>query len=216
MKKSKLLSIISITSIITFILTFSISLPILFRPFYYLQIKTLNIEKYSGYDYQTIKTAYDEMLDYCIGISDTYSCGSLKFSQEGMDHFTDCRKLFILDFILLIVSLIIILILYILKKKKKIELHEFYDHSNSYQASKILLVSFITIVLLAIPDFDQAFTTFHKIFFPGKSNWLFDSRYDQIINILPETFFLNCALLIVASLFIICITLIIKDKKKTK
>lgn len=216
MKKSKILSIITIFFICTFILTFSISLPILFRGFYYIQIKTLNIEKYSGYDYSTIKTAYDEMLNYCIGLSDTYSCGSLKYSTEGMNHFTDCRKLFILNFILLAISSFFLLLIYYLEKKKKITLYKFFSHSNSYQASKILLVSFITIILLALPDFDQAFTTFHKIFFPGKSNWIFDSRYDQIINILPERYFLNCGLLIVSSIIIICTILIIWEKKKVK
>ena len=39
------------------IISFSIALPIYFRPFYYMQIESLNIEEYSGADYDTIKKA---------------------------------------------------------------------------------------------------------------------------------------------------------------
>ncbi|MDY6096348.1 MAG: DUF1461 domain-containing protein [Oscillospiraceae bacterium] len=38
------------------------------------------------------------------------------------------------------------------------------------------------------------------MFFPGKTNWLFDPRTDQIILILPDTYFRNCAILALALL----------------
>lgn len=214
MKKSKILSIITIISLCVFILTFSISLPIIIRPFYYWQINSLNIVKTSGFDYATIKEAYNCMLDYCIGITDKFSCGTLKYSLDGMNHFTDCRTLFILDFILLFISALILIIIHRLKKRKKIDLYYFNGHTNGYYSGKITLVSFITIVLLSIGDFNRTFTIFHKIFFPNKSNWLFDSRYDQIILILPEKFFLNCAIFIVIVLLSLSILLLIFDYKK--
>ena len=61
---------------------------------------------------------------------------------------------------------------------------------------------------LAALDFDRAFVVFHSLFFPGKTNWLFDPRTDEIINILPQEFFMNCALLILAILIIGCAVLI--------
>ena len=64
---------------------------------------------------------------------------------------------------------------------------------------------------LAAIDFSRAFVVFHTIFFPGKSNWIFDWRTDAIILILPEAFFRNCAILIVSLLLIWCIILIISD-----
>ena len=60
-------------------------------------------------------------------------------------------------------------------------------------------------------DFDQAFTVFHSIFFPGKDNWLFDPATDPVILILPEEFFRSCAILILAAVLLCCAALIIAD-----
>ena len=43
-----------------FLLSFSISLPILNRWFYYIQINTLHLEEASGYTYAEIKKAFDD------------------------------------------------------------------------------------------------------------------------------------------------------------
>ena len=58
--------------------------------------------------------------------------------------------------------------------------------------------------LVAI-NFDVAFEIFHKIFFPGKDNWLFSWYKDAIIRILPQDFFMNCAILIFVSIVTLCL-----------
>ena len=65
--------------------------------------------------------------------------------------------------------------------------------------------------LLASLDFERAFVVFHALFFPGKDNWLFDPAVDQIILILPEVFFRNCALLIGGLILLWCAILIGTD-----
>ena len=65
--------------------------------------------------------------------------------------------------------------------------------------------------LLASVDFERAFVVFHALFFPGKDNWLFDPAVDQIILILPEVFFRNCALLIGGLILLWCAILIGTD-----
>ena len=45
-------------------------------------------------------------------------------------------------------------------------------------------------------DFESAFITFHQIVFRN-NYWVFDYRSDPVINILPETFFMHCFILIV-------------------
>ena len=52
---------------------------------------------------------------------------------------------------------------------------------------------------------------FHTLFFPGKTNWIFDWRTDPIILFLPEAFFRNCALLILLLLVFWCAVLIAAD-----
>ncbi|HCM13569.1 MAG TPA: TIGR01906 family membrane protein, partial [Lachnospiraceae bacterium] len=50
-------------------------------------------------------------------------------------------------------------------------------------------------------DFDTSFVIFHKLLFFNNNDWLFNPVTDPVINILPETYFLHCALAII--LFII-------------
>ena len=69
----------------------------------------------------------------------------------------------------------------------------------------------LTVAALAALDFDRAFVVFHSIFFPGKDNWIFDWQTDPIILFLPQDFFRNCALLILALLLVWCGALIAAD-----
>ena len=51
------------------------------------------------------------------------------------------------------------------------------------------------LALWAVLDFGSLFTAFHRLFFPGKTNWTFDPRLDEIILILPEAFWARAAAL---------------------
>ena len=66
----------------------------------------------------------------------------------------------------------------------------------------------------AATNFDRAFTMFHSLFFPSKDNWIFDPALDPIITLMPEEFFRNCAILILAVLIAACAATIIADKRK--
>ena len=55
--KNKLLTALLGFFVAILIITFSIGLPIYFRPFYYMQIDALDIEAYSGADRETIVEA---------------------------------------------------------------------------------------------------------------------------------------------------------------
>ena len=50
--------------------------------------------------------------------------------------------------------------------------------------------------------------SYTHLFFPGKDNWLFDPATDQIILVMPEEFFRNCAILIGVVLLVCCAGLI--------
>ena len=216
MKKYRLFNILETIIIMALILSFSIAVPVFFRPFYYLHINMLGLPDQTGLSYQQIKTAYDEMMDFCCGLTDRFATGDLQYSQEGMEHFIDVKKLFILDLVILIVSIIAFVILRIIKKKVlKVEKTTLL-HTNGYYASTVLAALFIAIVLFSLGNFDRTFVIFHKVFFPGKSNWIFDPYRDEIINILPEVFFRNCAIVIVALIIICFIICIYRDYKQRK
>ena len=190
------------------ILSGAISLPILCRPFFYLHIGPYQLTEAVGLTAEEIKTAYNEMMDFCIGLSDSFSAGVLPYSAEGASHFADVRKLFILDLAVLAVSLLLLIPLLVFSRKKALRLG---GHTPGFWSSVGLGVSFLVIGGLVALDFDRAFVVFHQMFFPGKDNWIFDWRTDPIITMLPAEFFRNCAIVIFAVILISCGVLIGQD-----
>ena len=200
-KKQKALfisvSIVYIVSLVLFAISFSINLPIYFRPFYYALIKPLNIvndlNASTGGSYITkdVIEAYNEVLNFCCFFT-KFGTGKLAWSEEGMSHFKDCQGLFLLDSTIMLVSGLLIGGVHILKRLKIVE-----PYKLSHLISGISAIALPAIIgVLASINFEKAFEIFHHIFFPGKENWLFDERYDQVILIMPMNFFMACAILI--------------------
>lgn len=209
--KSKILSFITSFCTALFVLSGSIALPILIRPFYYAHIKPLNLENISGKGYDQIVQAYNSMLDYCTGITNKFSLGSFEFSQQGAQHFEDVRNLFILDLAVFIVTAILLVVLAITLKIKKKRLYKPLGHSPQFYSAVFILGLFAILGILVSVNFTAAFEVFHKLFFAGKTNWAFDIFTDPIILVLPEVFFRNCAIFIFLNLIIFCATIIILD-----
>ena len=210
MRPCKLLSVLLAIAIALTLLTGAIAAPILCRPFYYAHIGPLELEERTGLTREEIRTAYDEMLDYCLG-GEEFSTGVLKWSQSGKDHFTDVRVLFLLDLRVFAAGAAAIVILLIAGRLRRRSPARLLGRGPCFWAGAGLGGAFLIVGGLAALDFDRAFTVFHTIFFPGKTNWLFDPNTDQIINILPETFFMDCAILILAVLVVGCAALILAD-----
>lgn len=213
MKKSKLSTVLLSVNLSVFIISFSIAVVILCRPFYYMHINLYNLEQQSGFNREEIITAYDEMLDFCIGKSDEFSTGVMRYSEEGKAHFVDCVFLFKLDFWLAGISGAILILFLVLEKKEIVSIPYIYGHGYLYYGPIFTAVIFLIIGFVAALDFDQFFVIFHHVLFPGKDNWMFSSYYDQIINVLPEEYFANCGIFIVVLIVILCTVCIRKDKK---
>ena len=215
MKTSKLLTVALAVVLALLLLTAAIAVPILCRPFYYAHIGPLHIVEDTGFTEEQIKTAFNEMLDYCLG-ADEFSTGDLRWSQSGKDHFTDVRALFLLDLRLLAVSAAALILLLAVGKAAKVRAAPLLGRGPSFWAGAGLGGAFLLIGGLAALDFDRAFVVFHSLFFPGKTNWLFDPATDPVILILPEEFFRNCAILILALLIAGCAAFILFDLKRKK
>lgn len=210
MKQSKLLSLFWAVILALVLLTASIAAPILCRPFYYAHIGALDLTARIGLSETEIRRAYDEMMDYCTG-GDTFSTGVLPHSPEGASHFADVRGLFLLDLRLLAVSLGAGVMLFVLTRLLRRRCAPILGRGPGFWAGTGLGVSFALVGSLAALDFDRAFVIFHQLFFPGKTNWIFDPATDPIILILPQEFFRNCALLILGLLLGGCIVMILWD-----
>ena len=213
MKTSKILcASLSVLTALA-LLTAAIAAPILCRPFYYAHIGPMKLEERTGLTGDEIKTAFNEMLDYCLG-AEEFSTGVLKWSESGKSHFTYVRALFLLDLRVLAVSLLLLAALALIAWRTRIRPARLLGRGFGFWAGAGLGAVFLLVGALAALDFDRAFVVFHALFFPGKDNWLFDPSADQIINILPQDFFRNCAILILALLVTSCAALILWDFRR--
>ncbi len=162
-----------------------------FRPLYYLDINLLHIAETSGFSTEVIRENYDALIDYSFPLfQGPLQFPSLPSSENALIHFSEVKDIFTTFYILGMVTLIIGIILIIRKRR---------DNDISY-----LLVTAITsvvlpsiIALFLAINFDKAFVLFHKLFF-NNDYWLFDPTTDPVITILPDTFFMHCALMIIA------------------
>ena len=210
MKTSKPLSITLSVLTALVVLTGAVAVPLLCRSFYYAHIGPMGLEGW-GLTREEIETAYDEMMDFCLGKREDFSAGVLSFSQSGADHFADVRGLFLLDLRVLAGTLILLAAALAVCKVKGVRPHLFLGRGPGFWAAAGLGAVFLTVGGLAALDFDRAFVVFHSVFFPGKDNWIFDWRTDPIILLLPQDFFRNCAILILALLLAWCAALIGAD-----
>ena len=117
-----------------------------------------------------------------------------------------------INFIILGLSSIILII----KKKffNKLKLLNF--NIEFWSSCLVLLIFFVITSISLIIGFDRVFVVFHDIFFLGKDNWLLNYNSDEIIKILPEEYFMNCAILTIFIIIIICMTIIIRELYKKR
>lgn len=240
-QESKIITVILAVLIILFVISASISVPILFRSFYYAHIDWLDIPENTGYAEEEIRIAYDEMMDYCMGKTDNFNTGKLSWTEEGREHFYDCSVLFSLDLALLVFSAVWIIAFLIFmavglqqmkfgsdpptigREKggrarisgsagvKKYLPARILGRGPMFISGSVMIIVFAVLGVIAAMDFDGFFVKFHHAFFPGKDNWIFDPAKDEIIKILPEEFFRNCGILIVSLIVIASVVLIIAD-----
>jgi integral membrane protein (TIGR01906 family) len=195
MKNNRIVSVIFALALVLFLITAAIALPIYCRWFYYAHIEAMGLPAYSGYTAEEIHTAYDAILDYLTIPGREFATGVFPHSEEGADHFADCKVLFDLNRNVLLISAVVLAVLLLLRKGGKTGPYRLGKKSAAFWAS-IFAVLPLVLGVLAATNFDRAFTFFHTVFFPGKTNWIFDWRTDPIILVLPQNFFMHCAMLI--------------------
>ena len=206
--KQKMLALAQAVLIALVVLSGAIALPILFRPFFYWHIQPFRLTEMVALTAEQIKSAYNEVMDYCIGLTDTFSAGVLPFSTSGAEHFADVKKLFVLDLRVMVLSAILLAVLEVVCRKQKLRIA---GHTPGFWGAVGLGVTGSAVGVLAALDFDKAFTVFHKLFFPGKDNWLFDAQTDPVCLMLPAEFFRNCAIVILAIILLCCTGLLLWD-----
>lgn len=181
-----------------------------FRPLYYWNIGWLDLEKSSGLTADVIKENYNALIDYCSPFCFKELCfPTLTASVSGLSHFAEVKVIFNIVYITGFASMILTIIWFSYKRRSR-------ERNYLKVCGIVSLVIPVLLVLACIIDFDGLFIMFHKIVF-SNDDWIFDPKTDPIINLLPETYFMECALVIAATVIIgAAVVLIVYAKKNNR
>ncbi|MDR1027986.1 MAG: TIGR01906 family membrane protein [Clostridiales Family XIII bacterium] len=172
-----------------FLFSFAVTFTLNFRPLYYFNIAWLDIPSASGLSPEEIKANYDALISY----NSIFARGALEFptlpmSESGRVHFAEVKDIFVAIQALMVVSLAAGAAACALKLRKK--------RTAFLRIGAVCpLVLTIAIGALIATNWTSFFVAFHKVFFDNDL-WIFDSRTDPVIELLPDAFFLECALMI--------------------
>lgn len=206
------LNILLALVLVLFITSAAVVITLNFRPLYYWDIDLLNIVESSGYSREEIVQNYNVLINYnSIFGPKELNFPTLAMSKTGRIHFEEVKNVFIFFEITAMITGIFSLAGILYRHYRK-------------NAGYLLLAGILTVgipavlaVLIAL-NWDRVFVLFHKIVF-NNDYWIFDAATDPVITILPDTFFMHCALLILALVVlgsVICLLLYRHSKKKVK
>lgn len=193
------------------IISVSVVFTLAFRPLYYLDISALDISEQSGYSKEEIRENYDVLIDYNMSFGkDKLEFPTLAMSEPGRIHFEEVRDIFNIFKYMAMAGAVLSIggIVFCIRKKE-------YKY---LKLTSILAVALPAVLgLLVALNWDWAFVTFHHIAFDN-DYWIFDPLTDPVITILPDTFFMHCALMILGCVVlgsIVC-GLVYRKCKNTK
>lgn len=175
---------------ILFILSFAVTVVLYFRPLYYHDIKSLDIESHSGYNEEEIRENYDVLIDYNTFFGpDKLQFPTLPMSEPAEIHFEEVKHILLFFQYGLMVSLPLLIIGFILSRKWN--LFGWMRYADMALATLVVLV----VGYMAI-DWDGFFVFFHKLMFRN-DYWFFDYETDPIILMLPDEFFMHFGILMI-------------------
>ncbi|HHD2751982.1 TPA: TIGR01906 family membrane protein [Clostridium perfringens] len=117
---------------------------------------------------------------------------NFKMSPTGEYHFLEVKNIFTSVYLAALACLIIGIILFILLKKLKFKIY-----LNAFNLFFYEVLIICSLILLGFYfNFSKVFTLFHKVFF-NNDYWIFDPKKDPIINVLPESYFLFLATVVI-------------------
>lgn len=170
------------------LLSSAILLTVVFTPLYGINAWVQDFPKIAGISMQHLLADYHRLIGYLLfPWQEAFPLKYFPSSTEGMQHFADVKRLIWVNTLVWLVATP--LSVYFLRKIRQTATS--WRYVRVFQWLMVVPVFFL--VLMAI-GFDRFFIQFHQLFFRN-SDWLFDPSVDPIINVLPESFFLQCFLL---------------------
>ena len=188
------------------ILTGAVVITLNFSPLYRLDMKLFSISENSGYTEEQVWENYRALIDYnnIGGAKGRISFPSMPVSVPAAIHFEEVRRIFvaieICFFISLPLYLILCAVLHFSRSGAGAGTNREITHRQQPRGY-LLLTAFLTgllpllLGLLVAANWEAFFIGFHRLVF-NNDYWLFDPAEDPIIMILPDGYFLHCAVMI--------------------
>lgn len=173
------------------IISLSVVLTLACKPLYYLDIHALHLTERTGYTEQEIRENYDVLIDCYLSFGDgPLEFPTLAMSESGRIHFEEVKAIFNqFKYMALIGTVLSVAGILWMRRKQQ------YGY---LKWTSLLSAVLPTVIGIAVAlNWDWAFLTFHELAF-NNDYWLFDPATDPVINILPDAYFLHCAVMILA------------------
>ena len=171
------------------------------RWLYIAVMESEDLENATGYSRAEILDNYDAVINYnSIFGPNTLKLPSMDMSEGGRIHFVEVKNIFVSIQAIGILCLMGLFAFAMTASRKK-------DFSALAVMRNTGILSVVVPALVGLGvaiNWDRAFVIFHKIFF-NNDLWLFDPRTDPIITILPDTYFLACAVMIICLVILVSI-----------
>lgn len=173
-----------------FLVSFSVTVTLNFKPLYYMDMKLLDIPGQSGYSAEVIRENFDALIEYN---NITYS-GELRFtdmtmSESGRIHFEEVKAVFsVFEWLCIICGT-----LFFAGAVIQCRRHDF-GFFKTTAIGSIAIPAVLGVFVLS--DWETVFVEFHELVFDN-DYWIFNPATDPVITILPDTYFMHCALMIV-------------------
>jgi len=189
------------------LLALGLLIAINFRPLYYWNIDWLDLEQNSGFSAAVIKENYDALIDYCSPFCfRELWFPSIPASVSGLSHFAEVKSIFNAVYITGLGSLVITVLWFIRKARNR-------EKKYLKICGIVTLVIPVLLLIGSAINFEAIFLAFHRIVFSNE-DWIFNPITDPVINILPETYFMECAIIIAGVIIIGAVTVLIIYLKK--
>ncbi len=188
MAKQKWLHRLGLVSLFLTILTVVITVTINAYPLYVWDIGRLDILDWVDVSKDTLLLNYRELMRYLNNPFVTkLVLPDFPVSDSGAFHFYEVKKLFMLNYGVLLVTIIPTAV-YV---KQLVKQRRLWQLVRPFQFAAVipLILGFIMAI-----GFDAFFTAFHGVFFNNDA-WIFDPATDPIINALPQEYFMHCFIL---------------------
>ncbi|WP_297520672.1 TIGR01906 family membrane protein [uncultured Clostridium sp.] len=205
---------------LSFILLICTNIIILFNSKFLFKYFSLSNEtaKTLAIPFESLMTEYEKIIVYLRNpLITKLNFNYFSLSSNGQKHFFEVKIL--LTYLFMIAASIgVFLSLYLVYKRffyQKTVLHKKMQQNllvcKKY-FNRILLATVGFLGLFIIIDFNKVFLLFHNIAFDNDL-WIFNETTDSIIKILPENYFMLCAVFILIMLLIESIIINISIKK---